>query len=48
MSIFITLLAFDTPEIINNTKLIIVFSSLIAGIVGFLFLKTTLNQQQEA
>jgi Na+:H+ antiporter, NhaA family len=46
MSIFITLLAFDTPEIINNTKLIIVFSSLIAGIVGFLFLKTTLNQNQ--
>ena len=43
MSIFITLLAFDTPEIINNTKLIIVFSSLIAGIVGFLFLKTTLK-----
>lgn len=48
MSIFITLLAFDTPEIINNTKLIIVFSSIIAGIVGFLFLKTTLNQNQEA
>ncbi len=48
MSIFITLLAFDTPEIINNTKLIIVFSSLIAGIVGFLFLKSTLNQNQEA
>jgi NhaA family Na+:H+ antiporter len=48
MSIFITLLAFDTPEIINNTKLIIVFSSLIAGIIGFLFLKTTLNQNQEA
>ena len=48
MSIFITLLAFDTPEIINNTKLIIVFSSLIAGIVGFLFLKTTLNQNHKA
>ena len=48
MSIFITLLAFDTPEIINNTKLIIVFSSLIAGMVGFLFLKRTLNQNHKA
>jgi NhaA family Na+:H+ antiporter len=48
MSIFITLLAFDDVDIINNTKLIIVFSSLFAGIVGFLFLKVTLKQQQEA
>jgi NhaA family Na+:H+ antiporter len=48
MSIFITLLAFDSEEIINNTKLVIVFSSLIAGIVGFLFLKSTLKQKQEA
>lgn len=48
MSIFITLLAFDTPEIINNTKLIIVFSSLIAGVIGFLFLKFTLKQKTEA
>ena len=48
MSIFITLLAFDDADIINNTKLIIVLSSLIAGVIGFLFLKYTLKQQQEA
>lgn len=45
MSIFITLLAFDNPVIINNTKLIIVLSSLIAGVIGFLFLKVTLKQK---
>jgi len=43
MSIFITLLAFDNPIIVNNTKLIIVLSSLIAGVFGFLFLKITLK-----
>ena len=47
MSIFITLLAFDNPVIINNTKLIIVISSLIAGVIGFLFLKITLKQKIE-
>jgi NhaA family Na+:H+ antiporter len=47
MSIFITLLAFDNPVIINNTKLIIVLSSLIAGVLGFLFLKITLKQKTD-
>lgn len=47
MSIFITLLAFENPVIINNTKLIIVLSSLIAGVIGFLFLKITLKQKIE-
>lgn len=47
MSIFITLLAFDNSIIINNTKLIIVLSSLIAGVLGFLFLKITLKQKTE-
>jgi NhaA family Na+:H+ antiporter len=47
MSIFITLLAFDNPVIINNTKLIIVLSSIIAGVIGFLFLKFTLKQKTE-
>jgi NhaA family Na+:H+ antiporter len=47
MSIFITLLAFDNSVIINNTKLIIVLSSLIAGVIGFLFLKATLKQKTE-
>ncbi|MCB0516711.1 MAG: Na+/H+ antiporter NhaA [Chitinophagales bacterium] len=43
MSIFITLLAFDNAEIINNTKLIILLSSLVAGLCGFLFLQIILK-----
>ncbi len=43
MSIFITLLAYNDTTIIDNTKLTILFSSLIAGIVGLLVLKTTLK-----
>jgi len=39
MSIFITLLAFDTEIIINNAKLIILLGSLTAGLIGFLLLK---------
>jgi NhaA family Na+:H+ antiporter len=35
MSIFITLLAFDDK--ISNAKFIILLSSLIAGIIGFVF-----------
>jgi NhaA family Na+:H+ antiporter len=37
MSIFITLLAFDDKTIISNAKFIILLSSLIAGIIGFVF-----------
>lgn len=43
MSIFITLLAFDTEVIINNAKLIILLGSLVAGVVGFLMLRKTLS-----
>ncbi len=43
MSIFITLLAFDNEMIINNVKFVILISSLVAGILGFLFLKFILN-----
>lgn len=43
MSIFITLLAFDAPEIINGSKLAIIIASLIAGSVGFIWLKITLK-----
>lgn len=42
MSIFITLLAFDSETIINNAKFVILIASLIAGVLGFLFLKFTL------
>ena len=38
MSIFITLLAFNDPEIIQSTKIIILLSSLLAGLMGFLIL----------
>ena len=43
MSIFITLLAFDDQEIINNAKFVILLSSLVAGVIGFLLLKQTLK-----
>ena len=43
MSIFITLLAFDNETIINNSKLVILISSLIAGLLGFIILKFTLK-----
>ncbi len=38
MSIFITLLAFSDPEIIQGTKISILLSSLLAGVTGFLIL----------
>ncbi len=40
MSIFITLLAFSDAIHIDNAKIMILLASLIAGIIGFLFLKT--------
>jgi NhaA family Na+:H+ antiporter len=43
MSIFITLLAFDDESIINNAKFIILLSSLVAGIIGFIVLKMVLK-----
>lgn len=43
MSIFVTLLAFDNETIINNAKLVILTSSLIAGLLGFITLKLTLK-----
>jgi len=38
MSIFITLLAFSDPAIVQSTKISIVLSSLFAGIIGYLIL----------
>jgi NhaA family Na+:H+ antiporter len=43
MSIFITLLAFKGPEDIAISKIAILIASFIAGILGFLWLKFTLN-----
>ena len=44
MSIFITLLAFDTNEVINNSKIAILVASLVAGIIGFAILKLSLKK----
>ena len=43
MSIFVTLLAFDDETIINNSKLVILLSSLTSGLLGFLLLRSTLR-----
>lgn len=47
MSIFITLLAFNNADIINNSKIAILIASLMAGTIGFIFLKLTLKTQVE-
>ena len=39
MSIFITLLAFSDPAIIQSSKITVLLSSLVAGMVGFLVLR---------
>ncbi|MFT3680386.1 MAG: Na+/H+ antiporter NhaA [Ferruginibacter sp.] len=44
MSIFITLLAFDAAEMINDAKFFILLASLISGILGFLWLKNTFRK----
>ncbi|HEX6915144.1 MAG TPA: Na+/H+ antiporter NhaA [Chitinophagaceae bacterium] len=43
MSIFITLLAFDDADIIRNVKLVILLSSLVAGLIGYTALKISLK-----
>jgi NhaA family Na+:H+ antiporter len=43
MSIFITLLAFDDAETVNNSKIAIIIASVLAGIIGFIWLKKTLK-----
>ena len=45
MSIFITLLAFNDTEVITGTKITILISSLVAGLIGFLWLKVTLQKE---
>ena len=47
MSIFITLLAFDNDLIIKESKLIILLSSLLAGVVGFVTLSYALKGKNE-
>lgn len=47
MSIFITLLAFDNIELVNSSKIAILLASLIAGSIGFVFLRQTLKPGEE-
>lgn len=47
MSIFITLLAFDNADIVNNSKIAIIIASIFAGTIGFIFLRLTLKKQIE-
>jgi NhaA family Na+:H+ antiporter len=44
MSIFITLLAFDNPEIINVSKIAIIIGSVAAATIGFFGLKLSLKK----
>ena len=48
MSIFITLLAFDDPEIIQSTKMVVLLSSLLAGGTGFLILSRQMPSPSSA
>jgi NhaA family Na+:H+ antiporter len=43
MSIFITLLAFDNPVIINGSKIAILIASCVAASIGFIILRLTLT-----
>jgi NhaA family Na+:H+ antiporter len=44
MSIFITILAFDDQSLINSSKFAILIASLLAGTIGFVFLRQTLKK----
>jgi NhaA family Na+:H+ antiporter len=46
MSIFITLLAFEDKDAVNNSKIAVLIASLLAGIIGFIFLKLTLKTRE--
>jgi len=43
MSIFITLLAFSNPQVIQSTKMSVLLSSLLAGVIGFFLLNRELS-----
>jgi len=46
MSIFITLLAFSDLQHIKNAKIMILLSSFVAGIIGFILLKSSLKSNE--
>lgn len=45
MSIFITLLAFSKEDVINSSKIAILLASFIAGTIGFIWLRLTLQNK---
>lgn len=45
MSIFITILAYSDPELINNSKIAIIVASIVAGALGYLVLRLSLKPQ---
>jgi Na+:H+ antiporter, NhaA family len=45
MSIFITMLAFNNPDSINNSKIAILIASLVAGVAGLITLWFTLKKE---
>ncbi len=47
MSIFITLLAFNEPDLVNSSKITVLIASLIAGIIGFVWLRSTLKTSRQ-
>jgi NhaA family Na+:H+ antiporter len=47
MSIFITLLAFDSPKLIDDSKIAILVASFSAGVLGFIILKLTLPKEAD-
>ena len=46
MSIFITLLAYDEPALITESKISILLASLVSGILGYLWLHASLKKPQ--
>jgi Na+:H+ antiporter, NhaA family len=47
ISIFITMLAFESADLINSSKISILAASLLAGMIGFFFLNRTLKSPVE-
>jgi NhaA family Na+:H+ antiporter len=43
MSIFVSLLAFDNPTIIDHAKIAVLLGSLVSGVIGFLYLKSVMR-----
>jgi len=47
MSIFITILAFDSPEFIQNSKITVLLSSFLSGATGFMILKYLIGIEEK-